>query len=179
MPDQDPCELCGTLADPIGGDGLVVQQRCPQCGEFRLTRTGLAAIRNIPISDKAKLSGWVRDQNILNDIPNLDDERGAPMTAWNLDRLARAAVNDASDHLCARLKSDLYTSAGIRCVRDLLRRHVPVRDDGRQYARLANLNEPRLAQFVRDCFPGSSVPPAVAARRLRDPDVCACDHAAR
>ena len=91
MPDQDPCELCGTLADPIGGDGLVVQQRCPQCGEFRLTRTGLAAIRNIPISDKAKLSGWVRDQNILNDIPNLDDERIRYLAASPMPRIGQRA----------------------------------------------------------------------------------------
>ncbi len=76
MPDLDPCELCGTPAEAVetgGYDGI--QQRCPRCGEFRLGGTGMATIRNIPQADKAKLSGWVRDQNILGDIPELTDNR--------------------------------------------------------------------------------------------------------
>ncbi len=75
MPDKDPCELCGTLAEIIDSGGWGVQQRCPRCGEFRLTGTGMTTIRNIPRPDKAKLSGWVRDQNILGDIPELSDDR--------------------------------------------------------------------------------------------------------
>ncbi len=75
MADNDPCELCGTLTERSGGVGFGVQQRCPQCGEFKLDRTGIAIIRRVSQPDKAKLSGWVRDQNNLGDIPNLSDER--------------------------------------------------------------------------------------------------------
>ncbi len=76
MPDLDPCELCGTPAEAVetgGYDGI--QQRCPRCGEFRLSGTGMATIRNIPQAAKAKLSGWVRDQIMLGDIPELTDSR--------------------------------------------------------------------------------------------------------
>ena len=76
MPENDPCELCGTPAEVIVGDAWPgVKQRCPQCGEFKLTRTGMATIRRVPRPDKAKISGWVRDQNILGDIPELSDDR--------------------------------------------------------------------------------------------------------
>lgn len=75
MSDADPCEFCDTPAEtvvPSGGyDG--VQQRCPRCGEFKLART--AMIRRVPRSDKVKLSGWVRDQNQLGEVPELTSDR--------------------------------------------------------------------------------------------------------
>ena len=76
MPDTDPCELCGTQADavPSGGyDGI--QQRCPRCGEFKLSGTGMAVIRRVPPEAKAKLSGWVREQNMLGEVPELTSDR--------------------------------------------------------------------------------------------------------
>ena len=100
MPDTDPCELCGTQADavPSGGyDGI--QQRCPRCGEFRLTGTGMTTIRNVPRDDKVKLSGWVRDQNMLGDVPELTSDRIGLVAAGPLpgvveraDRLLTFAV---------------------------------------------------------------------------------------
>ena len=48
---------------------------CPQCGEFKLDRTGWATIRRVQRRDKAKLSGWVRDQNILGEVPQLSDNQ--------------------------------------------------------------------------------------------------------
>ncbi len=35
----------------------------------------MAVIRRVPQAGKAKLSGWVRDQNILGEIPQLSDNR--------------------------------------------------------------------------------------------------------
>ncbi len=91
MSDKDPCELCGTPAEAIDSGGWGVQQRCPRCGEFRLTGTGLTTIRNIPRPDKAKLSGWVRDQNILGDIPELSDDRIRHLVASPMPRFKERA----------------------------------------------------------------------------------------
>ena len=76
MSESDLCELCGTPAEVIAGDAWPgVKRRCPECGEFKLTRPGMTTIRRVPRPEKAKLSGWVRDQNILGDIPELSDDR--------------------------------------------------------------------------------------------------------
>jgi hypothetical protein len=69
---MDPCELCGTQAEPVpmgGYDGI--RQRCQRCGDFKLTGTGMAIVRRVPPGDKVKLSGWVRDQNALGEVPEL------------------------------------------------------------------------------------------------------------
>ncbi len=99
MPDKDPCELCGTPAEFIGDGWPGIQQRCPQCGEFKLDRTGMATIRRVPRPDKAKLSGWVRDQNNLGEIPQLSDDRirqlvalPMPSIGQRADRLLRYAI---------------------------------------------------------------------------------------
>lgn len=102
MPENDHCELCGTPAEVIAGDAWPgVKKRCPQCGEFKLTRTGMATIRRVPRPDKAKLSGWVRDQNILGEIPNLSHERiqhviASPMPSigQRADRLLSYAIRN-------------------------------------------------------------------------------------
>ncbi len=92
MPENDPCELCGTPAEAIDGDAWPgVKQRCPQCGEFKLDRTGMATIRRVPQPDKAKLSGWVRDQNILGDIPELSDDRIRRLVASPVPRIGERA----------------------------------------------------------------------------------------
>ncbi len=76
MPDTDPCELCSTQAETVSTGGYDwIQQRCPRCGEFRLSGTGMAVIRHVPQDTKVKLSGWVREQNILGDVPQLTSER--------------------------------------------------------------------------------------------------------
>ncbi len=99
MPDNDPCELCGTPAETTLSGGWGVQVRCPRCGEFRITGTAQTTIFNIPKPDIAKLSGWVRDQNILGEIPNLSDERiqhiiASPMPSigQRADRLLSYAI---------------------------------------------------------------------------------------
>ena len=75
MPDLDSCELCDMPAEtvvPSGGyDGS--RQCCPRCGDFKLERR--AMIRRVPQNDKVKLSGWVRDQNQLGEVPELTSDR--------------------------------------------------------------------------------------------------------
>jgi hypothetical protein len=101
MPDADPCEICGMQAEtvvPRGGyDGI--RQRCPRCGDFKLTGTGMSIVRKVPPDDKVKLSGWVRDQNALGDVPELSSERISVITAAPLpgivdraDRLLTYAI---------------------------------------------------------------------------------------
>lgn len=89
----DPCELCGTQAEsgrPAGGyDGI--QQSCPRCGEFRLAGTGMAVIRHVPQDAKVKLSGWVREQNILGDVPELASDRIKLIAAVRLPGLIERA----------------------------------------------------------------------------------------
>ena len=106
MHDPDPCELCGTLAETTDSGGWGVQERCPRCGEFRLTGTAMMTIRNIPQADKAKFSGWVRDQNILGEIPELSDDRivrllASPMPGIRerADR-ARSSCHDSARSSC-------------------------------------------------------------------------------
>ncbi len=92
MPDQDPCKLCGTPAEVTDGDAFPgIKQHCPQCGEFKLTRPGTKTIRRVPQPDKAKLSGWVRDQNILGDIPKLSDERIRHLVASPMPSIGQRA----------------------------------------------------------------------------------------
>jgi len=88
---MDPCELCGNPAEFIDGGGGGVQQRCPQCGEFKITGTGQEIIRRVPQADKAKLSGWVRDQNILGDIPKLSGERIRNLVASPMPSIGQRA----------------------------------------------------------------------------------------
>jgi hypothetical protein len=103
MPDKDPCELCGTEAEtfvPRGGyDGI--QQRCPRCGDFKLARATM--IRRVPPSDKVKLSGWVRDQNQLGEVPELTSDRinliaasPLPGIVERADRLLGYAIRNQS-----------------------------------------------------------------------------------
>ena len=76
MPDTDPCELCNTEAEAIesgGYDGI--HQKCPRCGEFKLSGTGMAVIHNVSRDDKVKLSGWVCNQNMLGAVPELTSDR--------------------------------------------------------------------------------------------------------
>ena len=71
MPDKDPCEICNTEAVTIpSADFDGVHQRCPRCGEFMLAGTaGTLLRRKIAPAIRAKVSGWVHDQNRYDTIP--------------------------------------------------------------------------------------------------------------
>ena len=75
MSDMDPCELCSTQAETLSAARDSIHQRCARCGDFKITGTGMAVIRHIPQHDKVKLSGWVRDQNMLGEVPELTSDR--------------------------------------------------------------------------------------------------------
>ncbi len=71
MPDQDPCEICGTIAETIPSGGFDgIHQNCPRCGEFKLSGTACTLIRRGHGPEvRAKVSGWVRDQNRVDTVP--------------------------------------------------------------------------------------------------------------
>lgn len=67
----DPCEICQepqakTLFSNFDG----VHQNCPRCGEFKLTGSLSFLLQEIAGKKKrAKLSGWIRNQNRAGAIP--------------------------------------------------------------------------------------------------------------
>ena len=75
MADTDPCVVCTTtqaetLSTP-GYDG--VHQNCPRCGEFKISGTTLGIMSGgIGNEARAKLSGWVRDQNRAGTTPEIN-----------------------------------------------------------------------------------------------------------
>ena len=101
MPDHDPCEICRTTAETIppgGFDGI--HQRCPRCGEFKLAGTACTIIRQgIGPEGRAKVSGWVRDQNRVGTIPMITSTvlkqvsaRPRPAVAKRAERLLLEAL---------------------------------------------------------------------------------------
>ena len=69
--DTDLCEVCaqeeaGYRPDHFDG----VHQRCPRCGEFKLSGTAGSMLRTgIGGAKRARLSGWVREQNNAGSVP--------------------------------------------------------------------------------------------------------------
>ncbi len=86
MPDTAPCEICGMDAETFPRTGDYIHQQCPRCGEFKLEGTGQSTIRGVSPGDKVKLSGWVREQNMLGGTPKLTDKRIRAIAASPLPR---------------------------------------------------------------------------------------------
>jgi hypothetical protein len=59
----DPCEICKMPARAEGAIGDYVDFDCPRCGPYRLTGSAMPVIRRLADDARAKLSGWVRDQD--------------------------------------------------------------------------------------------------------------------
>jgi hypothetical protein len=91
------CCICGTNAvtRPKYFDGD--HQQCPRCGEFRITRS---VARDWHVSahnsaaDVARLSGWVRDQTDIGDVPAIHSDNlpsilalPRPTMSQRIDRL--------------------------------------------------------------------------------------------
>ena len=100
MPDHDPCEICATEAETIPSNFDGVHQACPRCGEFKLSGTaGSLMRRGVGPAIRAKVSGWVRDQNRDNTVPMISDNvlqqvsaRPLPTVAERAERLLLEAL---------------------------------------------------------------------------------------
>ena len=72
MVENYPCKICGdeqASAKPDHGFIERIHQSCPLCGEFWWG----SSTPSIPQETQVKLSAWIREQNMLNEIPEIDD----------------------------------------------------------------------------------------------------------
>lgn len=88
MPETDPCEVCHSPARTIigGFDGL--EQECPRCGKFRISGTAYSILRHVERDLRFKLSGWIRYQNELGDLPVLGSDQIRQIVSLPLPRFA-------------------------------------------------------------------------------------------
>ena len=70
-PTTTPCRLCTIDSEIIPADMDGEHRKCGRCGEYKITGTAIGLIGDRPENDKSRiaLSGWVRNQNILGDVP--------------------------------------------------------------------------------------------------------------
>ena len=99
MFDQESCFICGTTHTAAPRDPKLVHQKCPRCGEFKLTIRVASNIGLQPPKDRVKISGWVSDQNrdgtgptISVDVLERVSARSLPTFAERADRLLLEAV---------------------------------------------------------------------------------------
>ena len=72
MPDQSHCKICETTVEMIhSGDFDGIHQKCPYCGEFKLTETVLSLLQGLDAGVQTKIFGWVLDQNRNRTIPTI------------------------------------------------------------------------------------------------------------
>ncbi|WP_237055375.1 nucleoside 2-deoxyribosyltransferase [Microbulbifer sediminum] len=71
MSEKDPCVICTTkFVETIPPTGDHVHQKCPRCGEFKVTGSALAMMgAGLGVEKRAKLSGWVFSQWRAGAIP--------------------------------------------------------------------------------------------------------------
>lgn len=91
--EKDTCEVCldqQASVVPSRFDG--VHQNCLRCGDFKLSRTAGAIMRQGLGKDKrALLSGWVRNQNRLGSIPMITTDNLKQVLASPLPTVAERA----------------------------------------------------------------------------------------
>ena len=99
MSDQESCVICETMHEAAAHDPKFVHQKCPRCGEFKLTMEAWEIIGNRISVDKVKISGWVSDQNRACKVPTISVDvlervsaRSLPTFAERADRLLLEAV---------------------------------------------------------------------------------------
>ena len=99
MFDQEPCFICSTTHTAAPHDPKLVHQKCPRCGEFKLTIRVASNIGLRPPKDRVKISGWVSDQNRDGTVPTISVDvlenvsaRSLPNVAERADRLLLEAL---------------------------------------------------------------------------------------
>lgn len=72
----DPCVICITQeAETISSTFDGIHQKCPRCGEFNASGTAQSVIgHELGSGKRAKISGWVREQNQSGSMPMITSE---------------------------------------------------------------------------------------------------------
>ena len=106
--ETDPCVVCTTeQATPANaGDFDGIAQTCPRCGEFKVSGTALAILgQGLGQEKRAKLSGWVSDQNRAGAVPMITSDliknivaRPLPGVAERANRLLLEAGRGRTQH---------------------------------------------------------------------------------
>ena len=114
MAEPSNCVFCKTPATLHGAadtDGY--QWRCPQCGTYVMSGTAQSGIGANPIARAGTVSGWIRQQNAIGIIPEIDSKQATrlrvlqkPPFKVRAERYLTAAVAK-----CQKLNDDFQPNA--------------------------------------------------------------------
>lgn len=92
--ETDPCEICTTTtAQSLASNFDGVHQICPRCGEFKLSGTaGTVLRRGVGRENRAKLSGWIREQNAADAVPMVTTDTISEVLAQPLPSTSERAL---------------------------------------------------------------------------------------
>lgn len=93
-PNQDPCIVCVTQqAETMSSDLNKIYQKCPRCGEFKVSVTAQSIIgQSLGKEKRAKLSGWVLEQNQSGSLPMITSDNLTKIIARPLPSVAERAT---------------------------------------------------------------------------------------
>lgn len=93
--DKDPCVVCTEqTADTIPTSFDGIHQKCPRCGEFKIAGSALPALgKGLGKEKRAKLSGWILEQNRAGAIPMLTTNNLEKILLRPLPSVAERATN--------------------------------------------------------------------------------------
>lgn len=93
--DKDPCVVCiEQTADTVPPNFDGIHQKCPRCGEFKVSGTALAVLgQGFDKAKRAKLSGWILEQNRVEAIPMITTSNLEKILLRPLPSVAERATN--------------------------------------------------------------------------------------
>jgi len=90
--ETDRCGICGEQAENVTPGGLDgIRMNCLRCGQYELTGTALSPAMDLSPDERARVSGWVFEQNSLGTSPTIDGKRLRRVLARPLPRFQERA----------------------------------------------------------------------------------------
>lgn len=98
MPNEhnlDPCIVCTQQqAETLPSDFDGIHQKCPRCGQFKVSGTALSILsQGLGSEKRAKLSGWVLAQNRAGEVPMITSINLNSILARPIPSVAERATN--------------------------------------------------------------------------------------